>query len=317
MSESGSKKLGGVEDDVGGRGHLVWKTRGAQFFVGERGQKLVAERVQRAILARALNAGKPRRIRLGAWIKARDDVSGEIGGRAVERVPGRLTGRPGVRGVPRRQNVAAGRNHAGNRRVAVGVGDGVADGEKAANDEIGQADLANAAAAPALVPFHFRKKPSSPPAPRRLAMVKLKQLPKQHLPSRPQAAATATQEVKERKKPRFKPGTVALRQIRKYQKTVDLLVPRSAMIRLIREVAQDVKSDLRFEKAALDALQRSAEDYLTGVLDSSQHLAVHGKRITVDAKDVRMCMHQRRNSDKLAESTLAYLESKTGVPHGA
>jgi len=65
------------------------------------------------------------------------------------------------------------------------------------------------------------------------------------------------------KKPhRFRPGTVALRQIRQYQKSTDLLIRKLPFQRLVREMAQDVKSDLRFRSSALLALQEAAEAYL-------------------------------------------------------
>eukprot|EP01034_Spumella_vulgaris_P037506 gene37506-46272_t len=62
------------------------------------------------------------------------------------------------------------------------------------------------------------------------------------------------------KKPhRYRPGTVALREIRKYQKTTDLLIRKIPFQRLVREVAQDYKVDLRFQSSSILALQESAE----------------------------------------------------------
>ena len=61
------------------------------------------------------------------------------------------------------------------------------------------------------------------------------------------------------KKPRrFRPGTVALREIRRYQKSTELLIRRQPFQRLVREVASDFKSDLRFQASAVMALQEAA-----------------------------------------------------------
>ena len=58
------------------------------------------------------------------------------------------------------------------------------------------------------------------------------------------------------KKPhRYRPGTVALREIRRYQKSTELLIRKLPFQRLVREIAQDFKTDLRFQSAALGALQ--------------------------------------------------------------
>ncbi|KAI5432215.1 hypothetical protein KIW84_036096, partial [Lathyrus oleraceus] len=68
------------------------------------------------------------------------------------------------------------------------------------------------------------------------------------------------------KKPhRFRPGTVALREIRKYQKSTELLIRKLPFQRLVREIAQDFKTDLRFQSSAVSALQEAAEAYLVGL----------------------------------------------------
>ena len=61
------------------------------------------------------------------------------------------------------------------------------------------------------------------------------------------------------KKPhRYRPGTVALREIRRYQKSTELLIRKLPFQRLVREIAQDFKTDLRFQSAAIGALQVSS-----------------------------------------------------------
>jgi len=72
-----------------------------------------------------------------------------------------------------------------------------------------------------------------------------------------------------KKQHRFKPGTVALREIRKYQKSTDLLIRKAPFQRLIREIAQDYKSDLRFQSNAVLALQEASESYLVGLFEDT------------------------------------------------
>ncbi|KAF2303263.1 hypothetical protein GH714_016146 [Hevea brasiliensis] len=72
------------------------------------------------------------------------------------------------------------------------------------------------------------------------------------------------------KKPhRFRPGTVALREIRKYQKSTELLIRKLPFQRLVREIAQDFKTDLRFQSSAVAALQEAAEAYLVGLFEDT------------------------------------------------
>lgn len=84
------------------------------------------------------------------------------------------------------------------------------------------------------------------------------------------------------KKPhRFRPGTVALREIRRYQKSTDLLIRLAPFKRLVLEVAQNFKTDLRFQSMAITALQEASEAYLVGLLSDSQLCSIHSKRATV------------------------------------
>jgi histone H3/H4 len=70
------------------------------------------------------------------------------------------------------------------------------------------------------------------------------------------------------KKPhRYRPGTVALREIRRYQKSTDLLIRKLPFQRLVREVAQDFKPNLRFQSTAILALQEAAEAYLVQLFE--------------------------------------------------
>jgi histone H3 len=91
------------------------------------------------------------------------------------------------------------------------------------------------------------------------------------------------------KKPhRYRPGTVALREIRKYQKSTDLLVRKLPFQRLAREIAQDFKSDLRFTAQSISALQEASEMYLVDVLTGANFFAIHAKRVTIMPKDIQL-----------------------------
>ena len=112
-------------------------------------------------------------------------------------------------------------------------------------------------------------------------------------PRKQLASKTAGDETKARKKPRFRPGTVALREIRKYQKSTELLIRRAPFQRLVREVAQDFKTDLRFQASAVMALQESCEAYLVGLFEDTNLCAIHAKRVTVMPKDMQLARRIR------------------------
>ena len=80
---------------------------------------------------------------------------------------------------------------------------------------------------------------------------------------------------------RFRPGTVALREIKRYQKSTDLLIPRAPFQRIVREICHGLDHDLRFQSQALVALQEATEGYLTGVFEDANLCALHAKRVTL------------------------------------
>ena len=96
------------------------------------------------------------------------------------------------------------------------------------------------------------------------------------------------------KKPhRYRPGTVALRMIRKYQKSTELLIRKLPFQRLVREIAQDFKTDLRFQSTAILALQEAAEAYLVGLFEDTNLCAIHAKRVTIMPKDIQLARRIR------------------------
>ncbi len=96
------------------------------------------------------------------------------------------------------------------------------------------------------------------------------------------------------KKPhRYRPGTVALRQIRRFQKSTELLIRKLPFQRLVREIGLEFKEDLRFQSAAVGALQEAAEAYLVGLFEDTNLCAIHAKRVTIMPKDIQLARRIR------------------------
>ena len=96
------------------------------------------------------------------------------------------------------------------------------------------------------------------------------------------------------KKPhRYRPGTVALREIRRYQKSTELLIKKLPFQRLVREIAQDFKTNLRFQSAAIGALQEAAEAYSVSLFEDTNLCAIHAKRVTIMPRDMRLARRIR------------------------
>ena len=97
-----------------------------------------------------------------------------------------------------------------------------------------------------------------------------------------------------RKPRRYWPGTVALREIRRYQKSMELLIRKLPFQRLVREIAQDLsKMSIRFQSGAIIALQETSEAYLVGLLEDSNLCAIHAKRVTIMPKDIQLARRIR------------------------
>jgi histone H3 len=96
------------------------------------------------------------------------------------------------------------------------------------------------------------------------------------------------------KKPhRFKPGIVTLREIRTYQKSTELLIRKLPFQRLVQEIAQDVRSYVRFQSSAVVALQEAAETYLVGLFEDTNLCVIHAKRVTIMPKDIQLARRIR------------------------
>ena len=96
------------------------------------------------------------------------------------------------------------------------------------------------------------------------------------------------------KKPhRYRPGTVALREIRKYQKSTELLIRKLPFQRLVREIAHEFKQELRFQSSAVLALQEAAEAYLVSLFEDTNLCAIHAKRVTIMTRDLQLAKRIR------------------------
>lgn len=99
-----------------------------------------------------------------------------------------------------------------------------------------------------------------------------------------------------RKPHRYRPGTVALREIRRYQKSTELLIRKAPFERLIREVLNDVRGSVyigRWANSAVMALQEACEAYLVGLFEDTNLCAIHAKRVTIMPKDIQLARRIR------------------------
>ena len=98
-------------------------------------------------------------------------------------------------------------------------------------------------------------------------------------------------------KRRFRPGTIALREIRRYQRSTELLIHKLPFQRLVRQIAQYSQQDFRFQTSAVSALHEAAEAYLVGLFADTNLCAIHAKRATITPNDVRLARRVRGEKD--------------------
>ena len=87
---------------------------------------------------------------------------------------------------------------------------------------------------------------------------------------------------------RYRAGTAALKDIHHFQKTTALLIRKLPFQRLVREIAQDFKMDLRFQSVAILCLQEAMEAYLVRLFDEANLCAIHARRVTIMPKDIQL-----------------------------
>ncbi|KAH9395357.1 PREDICTED: histone H3.3-like [Rhagoletis zephyria] len=92
---------------------------------------------------------------------------------------------------------------------------------------------------------------------------------------------------------RYRPGDVALREIRHYQNTTELLFCKLRFKLVVKTIAQDIKADVRFQNAAIGGLQEAAEAYLADFLTDAYLCATHAKRVTLQLRDIQLARRIR------------------------
>ena len=101
------------------------------------------------------------------------------------------------------------------------------------------------------------------------------------------------------KKPRrHRPGAAALKEIRKYQASTHLIIPKRPFQRVVKEIAQRIGEekkipDLRFQSHAIHALHEASEAFLVGVFEDANECCIHAKRVTLFPKDIHLAMRIR------------------------
>ncbi|KAM9338202.1 histone H3-like centromeric protein A isoform 1-T2 [Symphorus nematophorus] len=116
-----------------------------------------------------------------------------------------------------------------------------------------------------------------------------------HAPARPPRRSGVPEgPVVSPKKRRFRPGTKALMEIRKYQKSTDLLLRKGPFSRLVREVCENfTRESLRWQVYALLALQEAAEAFLVMLFSDANLCAIHAKRVTLFPRDIQLARRIR------------------------
>lgn len=111
------------------------------------------------------------------------------------------------------------------------------------------------------------------------------------------AARKSVAAVAKVKKHRTRPGVQALKEIRKYQKSTDLLIKKRPFQRLVREVAHNINQEIRFQSHALMALQEGSEAFLVSLFEDANLCTIHAKRVTIMPKDIELAKRIRGMRD--------------------
>ena len=124
----------------------------------------------------------------------------------------------------------------------------------------------------------------------------------------PRLGLLAAQKAKPAKAPvkkphRFRPGTVALREIRRYQRSTDHLIRKMPFERLVREIAQGFRCDFRFQGTAIEALQEASEAYLVSLFEDTNLCAIHAKRVTIQPKDMQLARRIRGETTRIPSNS--------------
>jgi histone H3/H4 len=110
---------------------------------------------------------------------------------------------------------------------------------------------------------------------------------------------TAQQQVpaegKVKRKYKYRPGTKALREVRRYQRTTDPCIPLAPIARLVKELTQEMypTKTINFQANAIQAIRQSAEAHIVTLMEDANLCAIHAKRITITPKDILLARRIR------------------------
>ena len=101
-------------------------------------------------------------------------------------------------------------------------------------------------------------------------------------------------QTRENKKFRASPGVRAIAEIRRFQKSTENLIRRLPFQRLVREISRNISEEgVKFQVAALFALQEAAESYLVGLFEDTNLCSIHAKRVTIMPRDMNLARRIR------------------------
>jgi histone H3 len=115
-------------------------------------------------------------------------------------------------------------------------------------------------------------------------------------PSKEPKVRVSTQQTTElvvKKTHRWRPGTVALREIRKYQSTTNTLISKASFRRLVHGIATSLKTTIRMRASALEALQEAAEAHMIEFIADANRCTSHGRRSTLYSSDTKLVLQLR------------------------
>lgn len=102
---------------------------------------------------------------------------------------------------------------------------------------------------------------------------------------------------------RYRPSTVALREMRRYQKSTDLLIRKIPFQRIVREISTDFMTSWRFQPSAMFALQEAAEAYMCTLFEDTTLCAIHADRVAVKPEDMQLARRIRGETKRTPHTT--------------
>lgn len=129
-------------------------------------------------------------------------------------------------------------------------------------------------------------------------MARIKPIPSRRQTQQPLRRTLSPRNQNVLQRHRLRPGTIALREIRHYQQSTNLLIPKLAFQRVVREITcNKLGKQLRFQAKAMLALQHASEDHLTELFHNANKCANHAKRVTLMTKDMQLVRRIREKRD--------------------